>query len=201
MRPSRISVTASVRLRAARLIPHLNGFSGAYTDNPAATARCPGRYRAAPSSEHDRTTNGSDSLEYLHQLHVRRRNALQVIGAIAIGGVLNDVWMFRATRMPKKIGSTPNFSRSGRKIGTKMMTISVHSSGQPSRKMMTCARIRNWIRAHVQAEDELLDDMMAAEIGEHRREGPRADEKIADHRRGARRQIDRLLQRSKVSCR
>ena len=31
------------------------------------------------------------------------------------------------------------------KIGMKMTMISVHSSGQPSRKMMTCARIMNWI--------------------------------------------------------
>ena len=31
----------------------------------------------------------------------------------------------------------------GRKIGTKMMMISVHSSGQPSRKMIACDRIMN----------------------------------------------------------
>ncbi len=32
----------------------------------------------------------------------------------------------------------PKCGSIGRKIGTKMMMISVHSSGQPSRKMMTC---------------------------------------------------------------
>src|SRR5438132_741100 len=32
---------------------------------------------------------------------------------------------------------------SGRKIGMKMMMISVHSSGQPRMKMMNCARIMN----------------------------------------------------------
>src|SRR3712207_7638337 len=37
----------------------------------------------------------------------------------------------------------PKSSRSGRKIGTKMMMISVHSSGQPSRKMSAWVRIRN----------------------------------------------------------
>ncbi len=31
------------------------------------------------------------------------------------------------------------------KIGMKITMISVHSSGQPSRKMMICARIMNWI--------------------------------------------------------
>src|SRR4029079_13467365 len=38
-----------------------------------------------------------------------------------------------------------NFASSGMKIGMKITMISVHSSGHPSRKMMTCARIRNWI--------------------------------------------------------
>ena len=31
----------------------------------------------------------------------------------------------------------------GRKIGTKMMMISVHSSGHPKRKMIACDRIMN----------------------------------------------------------
>ena len=33
----------------------------------------------------------------------------------------------------------------GRKIGTKMTMISVHSSGQPRTKMIACDRIMNWI--------------------------------------------------------
>ncbi len=39
----------------------------------------------------------------------------------------------------------PKSSSSGRKIGTKMMMISVHSSGQPSRKMMAWVRSRNCV--------------------------------------------------------
>src|SRR5688500_6667279 len=62
---------------------------------------------------------------------------------MATGGGRNDVWMLRAIRMPKKIGSMPKLSRSGRKIGTKITTISVHSRGQPSTKMITWVRIRN----------------------------------------------------------
>ena len=61
---------------------------------------------------------------------------------MAIGGVLNEVWMLSATRMPNRVGSIWKVLTSGRKIGTKMMMISVHSSGQPSRKMMNWARIR-----------------------------------------------------------
>ncbi len=34
---------------------------------------------------------------------------------------------------------------SGRKIGTKITMISVHSSGQPSTKMIACDRIMNWM--------------------------------------------------------
>lgn len=30
-------------------------------------------------------------------------------------------------------------------MGMKMTMISVHSSGQPRMKMMTCVRIRNWV--------------------------------------------------------
>src|SRR6187402_141044 len=38
-----------------------------------------------------------------------------------------------------------NLASSGMEIGMKITMISVHSSGQPSRKMMICARIMNWI--------------------------------------------------------
>src|SRR4028119_193339 len=62
---------------------------------------------------------------------------------MATGGDRNDVWMFSAISTPKKIGSMPKLSSSGRKIGTKITTISVHSRGQPSTKMMICVRIRN----------------------------------------------------------
>ena len=44
--------------------------------------------------------------------------------------------------VPKRIGSTWKWLSSGMKIGQKMMMISVHSSGHPSRKMINCAM--NW---------------------------------------------------------
>ena len=60
---------------------------------------------------------------------------------MATGGDRNEVWMLSAIMMPKNSGSMPKSSSSGRKIGTKMTMISVHSSGQPSTKMMVWARI------------------------------------------------------------
>ena len=56
---------------------------------------------------------------------------------IAIGGVRNEVCRFSATSIAKKYGFTLNVSSIGRKIGTKIIRISDHSSGQPSRKMIT----------------------------------------------------------------
>jgi hypothetical protein len=57
---------------------------------------------------------------------------------MAIGGDRKAVCRFSATSTPKRIGSMPKCSSIGRKMGTKMMMISVHSSGQPSTKMMAC---------------------------------------------------------------
>ena len=94
--------------------------------------------------------------------------------------------------MPKNSGSMPKCGSSGRKIGTKMMMISDHSSGQPSRKMMSCARIRNCSGDRSRPVTNSRDHLLAAEIGEHRGEGPGADEQPADHRRGAHRQIDAI---------
>src|SRR6185436_13593355 len=64
---------------------------------------------------------------------------------MATGGDRNAVCRLRATSKPKNSGSMLNFASSGMKIGMKITMISVHSSGQPSRKMITCARIMNWI--------------------------------------------------------
>src|SRR3546814_11008762 len=49
-------------------------------------------------------------------------------------------------------------------------------------------------RCEIKAGYEVIDDLLAAEVGEHRGEGPRAYEEPADHRRGAHRQVDRLAQ-------
>ena len=56
-------------------------------------------------------------------------------------------------------------------------------------------------RRHVEAGDELADQLLAAEIGEDRREGRRADEQPAHHRRGAGRQVDDSFSRCQVSAR
>src|SRR3990172_2993539 len=53
-----------------------------------------------------------------------------------MGGDRNEVWRFTATITPKMIGSIWKVFSKGRKIGTKMTMISVHSSGQPRKKMM-----------------------------------------------------------------
>src|SRR3546814_20673356 len=49
-------------------------------------------------------------------------------------------------------------------------------------------------RCEIEAGDEVIDDLLAAAVGEQRGEGPRAYEEPADHRRGAPRQGDRLAQ-------
>ena len=76
----------------------------------------------------------------------------------------------------------------------KMMMISVHSSGQPSRKMITWARIRNCSGVSSRPVHEVRDHRLAAEVGEDRGEGERADEEPAHHRRGAHGEVDRLAQ-------
>ena len=72
----------------------------------------------------------------------------------------------------------------GRKIGTKMTMISVHSSGQPSTKMIACDRIMNCIGVRLSDSTQLLDQRLAAEDGEHAGEQRRADEQPAHHRGG-----------------
>ena len=64
---------------------------------------------------------------------------------MAIGGVRKEVCRLSATRIPKNRGSIPKWSSMGRKMGTKMMMISLHSNGQPNRKMISCAMIRKAI--------------------------------------------------------
>src|SRR5262245_51799089 len=61
---------------------------------------------------------------------------------IATGGDRKAAWRLTATMVPKRIGSIWKWLSRGMKIGQKMTMISVHSSGQPSRKMMSWAM--NW---------------------------------------------------------
>ena len=46
-----------------------------------------------------------------------------------MGGVKKDVCKFNAINIAKKYGLTPNISNNGKNIGTKIIRISVHSSG------------------------------------------------------------------------
>ena len=55
---------------------------------------------------------------------------------MAMGGVKKDVCKFKAINIAKKYGLTPKISSNGKNIGTKIIKISVHSSGQPKRKMI-----------------------------------------------------------------
>jgi hypothetical protein len=55
---------------------------------------------------------------------------------MAIGGVKKDVCKFRAINIAKKYGLTPNTSNKGKNIGTNIIKISVHSNGQPKRKII-----------------------------------------------------------------
>ena len=57
---------------------------------------------------------------------------------MAIGGVKNEVCRFNAISIAKKYGLTPKNSTNGKKIGTKMIKISVHSKGHPNKKIIIC---------------------------------------------------------------
>src|SRR6266436_8563409 len=62
---------------------------------------------------------------------------------IATGGDRNAACKFTNTSVPHRIGSILKCLSIGKKIGTKMMIISVHSSGQPSTKMIACDKSMN----------------------------------------------------------
>jgi hypothetical protein len=53
-----------------------------------------------------------------------------------MGGVKKDVCKFKAINIAKKYGLTSKTSRRGKNIGTKIIKISVHSKGQPKRKII-----------------------------------------------------------------
>ena len=60
-----------------------------------------------------------------------------------MGGVKNDVCKFNAISIAKKYGFTPKNSTSGKNIGTKIIKISVHSKGHPSRKIIIWVITKN----------------------------------------------------------
>src|SRR3954454_8200039 len=62
---------------------------------------------------------------------------------MATGGDRNAACRLTNTSVPHRIGSMLKCLSSGRKIGTKITMISVHSSGQPSTKMIACDTIMN----------------------------------------------------------
>ena len=55
---------------------------------------------------------------------------------MAIGGVKNEVCKFNAINIAKKYGLTPKNSTNGKNIGTNIIKISVHSRGQPNKKII-----------------------------------------------------------------
>ena len=55
---------------------------------------------------------------------------------MAIGGVKKEVCKFRAINIAKKYGLTSNNASKGKNIGTNIIKISVHSKGQPKRKII-----------------------------------------------------------------
>ena len=62
---------------------------------------------------------------------------------MAIGGVKKDVCKFNAINIAKKYGFTLNISSNGKNIGTNIIKISVHSKGQPSKKIIIWVIIKN----------------------------------------------------------
>ena len=53
-----------------------------------------------------------------------------------MGGVKNEVCKFKAINIAKKYGFTPKNSTNGKKIGTNIINISVHSRGHPNKNMI-----------------------------------------------------------------
>ena len=111
-------------------------------DSPAATARCPGRCRPAPCEEHHEHER-QRAAEDVGELHLRRRHPLQVEGRHRDRRRVEGRLRVERHQDAEEDRIDVEIVSSGRKIGTKMMMISVHSSGQPSRKMMTCVSSRN----------------------------------------------------------
>ncbi len=64
---------------------------------------------------------------------------------MATGGDKNAACRFTNTSTPHSMGSIWKCCSRGRKIGTKITMISVHSSGQPSTKMIACDSSMNWM--------------------------------------------------------
>jgi len=103
---------------------------------------------------------------------------------MAMGGVRKEVCRLSATRMPKNSGSMPKWGRRGRKIGTNR-----HEDDDDLGPFQRPAQEEDDELGHqeeehrreVEADDELADQVLAAEIGEDRGEGPGADEQPADH--------------------
>ena len=60
-----------------------------------------------------------------------------------MGGVKKEVCKFKAINIAKKYGLTPKNSTNGKNIGTKMINISVHSKGHPSKKIIIWVITKN----------------------------------------------------------
>ena len=87
--------------------------------------------------------NGIMPAKICVQRHVRRRNALQVKRGHRDRRRQERRLQIERDEQPEEQRIDVELGSSGMKIGMKITMISVHSSGQPSRKMMACARIMN----------------------------------------------------------
>ena len=109
--------------------------------------------------------NGMQPLKICSSAVRAAGDALEVNAAIAIGGLRNAVCRLSATSTPKNTGSMPKSSSSSRKIGTKMMMISVLE--QPAEQEDDrLGQHQEGGRRQVEAEHELLDQPLAAQVEE-----------------------------------
>ena len=108
-------------------------------------------------------TNGSAPLKMSVSLHLRRRHALEVERSHRHRRREERGLQVQRHQDAEEDRVDAEVWSSGRKIGTKMMMISVHSSGQPSRKMMNWVSSRNMSGDEVERQHELLDHRLAAE--------------------------------------
>src|SRR5437868_258966 len=99
---------------------------------------------------------GHHAGEDLVQRHGRWRDALQIEGGHATCGDRKAACRLTKTSTLLGIGSIPKCFSIGRKIGTKITMISVHSSGQPRMKMIACDRIMNWTGVRFSDSTQLM---------------------------------------------
>ena len=141
-------------------------------DSQEATERCRGTDTSTPCQDDDAQI-GHDALEYLDQLDLFFEHALsdsRPTSPSAGSGRRSAGSAPPASR--KKYGFTPNVSSIGRKIGTKMIRISDHSSGHPRTKIISCASTRNCQGSRFMPTTQSLNHVVPAKVRKHRSKSP-----------------------------